>query len=80
MELTFLELVKAINGEVLVDSKNNNFNSLCIDTRKIEKDNIFLAINGENFNGNSYVKEAFEKGASIAIVDEILFDIEELER
>ncbi|MBU3106577.1 UDP-N-acetylmuramoyl-tripeptide--D-alanyl-D-alanine ligase [Clostridium gasigenes] len=79
MELNFLEIVKSINGEVLVDSKNNNFNSLCIDTRKVEKDNIFLAINGENFNGNSYVKEAFEKGASIAIIDEILFDIEELE-
>ena len=78
MELNFLEIVKAINGEILVDSKNNNFNSLCIDTRKIEKDNIFFAINGENFNGNSYVKDAFEKGASIVIIDEILFNIEEL--
>lgn len=78
MELTFLEIVKAINGEILVDSKNNNFNSLCIDTRKVEKDNIFLAISGENFNGNSYIKDAFKKGASIAIIDEILFDSEEL--
>lgn len=78
MELTFLELIEAIDGEVLVDSKNNSFNSLCIDTRKIEKDNMFLAINGDNFNGNSYVKGAFEKGASIAIIDEILFDMEEL--
>lgn len=79
MELTFLEIVEAINGEILVNSNNNNFNSLCIDTRKIEKDNIFLAIKGENFNGNSYVKGAFEKGASIAIIDEILFDMEEFE-
>ena len=78
MELTFLEIVEAIKGEILV-SGNNNFNSLCIDTRKIEKDNIFLAINGENFNGNKYVKDAFEKGASIAIIDEVLFDIKELE-
>lgn len=79
MELTFLEIVEAIKGEILVSSNNNNFNSLCIDTRKIEKDNIFLAINGENFNGNKYVKDAFEKGASIAIIDEVLFDIKELE-
>lgn len=78
MELTFLELIEAINGEVLVDNKNNNFNSLCIDTRKIEKDNIYLAINGENFNGNSYVVGAFEKGASIAIIDEVLFDMDEI--
>lgn len=80
MELTFLEIVEAINGKILIDNNNNKiFNSLCIDTRQIEKNNIFLAIKGENFNGNSYVKDALEKGASIAIVDEILFDINELE-
>lgn len=78
MELTFLEIIEAINGEVLINSNNNNFNSLCIDTRKIEKDNIYLAINGENFNGNSYVVGAFEKGASIAIIDEVLFDMDEV--
>ncbi|MGL5352369.1 MAG: Mur ligase domain-containing protein, partial [Clostridium sp.] len=68
MELTFLELLEAINGKVIINNENNEFNSICIDTRKIAKNNIFLAINGENFNGNKYVKNAFEKGASIAIV------------
>lgn len=78
MELTFLELVEAISGEILING-NNIFNSICIDTRKIEKDNIFIAIKGENFNGNSYVENAFEKGASVAIVDEILFNINDIE-
>lgn len=78
MELNFEELVKAINGDIVINNENKSFNSLCTDTRKIQKDNIFLALKGENFNGNKYVKNAFDNGASIAIVDEI-FNIEELE-
>ncbi|AYE35609.1 UDP-N-acetylmuramoyl-tripeptide--D-alanyl-D-alanine ligase [Clostridium septicum] len=79
MELNFLELLDAVEGELLVEKKEKSFNKLSTDTRKIEKDNIFLAIKGENFNGNKYVEEAMEKGASIAIVDEIHFDIKSLD-
>ena len=78
MELSFEELVKAISGEIIVDNNNRDFNCICTDTRKIEENNIFIALNGENFNGNKYVKSALEKGASISIVDEILFDLEEV--
>lgn len=73
MELSFEELVNAINGEVINKIKGE-FNSLCTDTRKIQKDNIFLALKGENFNGNKYIYEAFNKGASIVIVDELIID------
>lgn len=79
MELTFLELIEAVNGEVIINNNKNEFNSICIDTRKIAKNNIFLAINGENFNGNKYVKDALENGASIAIIDEIMFDESEID-
>lgn len=78
MELTFKELLEAINGKVVVDSTKKEFNSICTDTRKIEKNNVFLALKGENFNGNKYVKDAIEKGASVAIVDEVLFNEEEI--
>ncbi|MDS0527301.1 UDP-N-acetylmuramoyl-tripeptide--D-alanyl-D-alanine ligase [Clostridium sp. SHJSY1] len=77
MELTFNELVKAIDGEVLVEN-GKTFNAICTDTRKIEKDNIFLALKGENFNGNKYVEDALNKGASIAIVDEIAFEVDKI--
>lgn len=78
MELTFKELLEAVNGKVIVDSNKKEFNNICTDTRKIEKDNIFLALKGDNFNGNQYVKDAIDKGAAIAIVDEILFNKEEV--
>ena len=70
MEMTFDELLNAIDGEVIVKGNNINFNKLCIDTRKIEKDNVYLAIKGANFNGNDFAIIALEAGASIVIVDE----------
>lgn len=72
MDLSFEEILKAIDGEVLVENKKE-FNKVCIDTRKIEKNNIYFALKGENFNGNEFVIEAFNKGASIAIIDEVLY-------
>ena len=78
MELSFKEIVEAINGKVVVRGREN-FNNVCIDTRKIQKDNIYIAIKGERFDGNKFVIDAFKKGASIAIVSEILFDIDKEE-
>ncbi|ASW42653.1 UDP-N-acetylmuramoyl-tripeptide--D-alanyl-D-alanine ligase [Clostridium isatidis] len=77
MDLTLNEIVNAVNGELIINN-NNAFNKVCIDTRKIEKDNIFWAIKGENFDGNKFVIEAFNKGASIAVIDNIFFDFNEI--
>lgn len=79
MELSFKEIVEVINGKVVVRGREG-FNNICIDTRKIQKDNIYIAIKGERFDGNKFVIDAFKKGASIAIVSEILFDIENEEK
>lgn len=78
MQMTFEEMLKAVNGEVIVQGTENIFNKLCIDTRKIAKNNVFLAIKGENFNGNDFVLKALELGASIVIVDEVKFDANEV--
>ncbi|MEZ4816368.1 MAG: UDP-N-acetylmuramoyl-tripeptide--D-alanyl-D-alanine ligase [Flavobacteriaceae bacterium] len=44
--------------------------SVCTDTRKITPNCIFFALKGENFNGNQFAKEAIEKGALLAVIDE----------
>ncbi|MFA8433661.1 MAG: UDP-N-acetylmuramoyl-tripeptide--D-alanyl-D-alanine ligase [Marinifilaceae bacterium] len=43
------------------------------DSRNIEKDAIFFALKGANFNGNKYALSAIEQGCSYAIVDEAEF-------
>ncbi len=45
-------------------------NNVCTDTRKIKKKDIFFALKGENFNGNTYAEKALELGASYVIIDE----------
>ncbi|MGL5615567.1 MAG: UDP-N-acetylmuramoyl-tripeptide--D-alanyl-D-alanine ligase [Sarcina sp.] len=78
LELNFQELVETTKGEVVKSPKNYKGIKLSTDTRQIEKDSIFLALKGKSFNGNEYAKKAIEMGATTVIVDEVLFDVNEL--
>jgi UDP-N-acetylmuramoyl-tripeptide--D-alanyl-D-alanine ligase len=40
------------------------------DTRKIEKDVMFFALKGPNFNANTFAAQALEKGAKYVVVDD----------
>lgn len=40
------------------------------DTRTILKDNLYISLSGENFNGNKFAKQALENGAIYAIIDD----------
>lgn len=42
---------------------------VCTDTRNIENDSMFVALKGDNFDGNDFVKEALNSGAKYAITD-----------
>jgi UDP-N-acetylmuramoyl-tripeptide--D-alanyl-D-alanine ligase len=52
-------------------------NSVSIDTRKIESNSLFVAIKGDNFDANTFAKEALEKGASYVIIDNDSYYIDE---
>ena len=41
----------------------------CIDTRSIKKDCLFIALKGNNFDGNDYVEIALKEGAKYCISD-----------
>jgi len=45
----------------------NSF-GVSIDSRTLEEGDLFFAISGPNFDGHSYVKSAFDKGAAAAVV------------
>src|SRR5689334_17688870 len=51
------------------------FPSVQTDTRKLKQGDIFFALKGGNFNGNSFAKQALDAGAAYAIIDEKEFDI-----
>lgn len=54
-----------------------NCQLIATDTRKIALNSIFFALKGEHFNANQFAKEALEKGASFAVIDDVNFYKEE---
>lgn len=45
------------------------------DTRKLKNGDIFFALKGPSFNGNSFAAKALEAGAAYAVVDEAAFAV-----
>lgn len=43
---------------------------VCTDTRQLKKGHLYIALKGDNFNGNAFAKAALEQGASAALIDE----------
>ena len=60
------DLSKYLEAPIL---KNRIITNISIDTRTIKKDSLFIAIKGENFDGNDFVNDAIAKGAVIVIAD-----------
>lgn len=63
---------KATNGE---STKPWQATGVAIDSRKVAKGDLFIAIMGENQDGHSYVKSALENGAAAAVVSYIPEDV-----
>ena len=49
--------------------------SVQTDTRKLKAGDIFFALKGPNFNGNSFAKQALDNGAAFVVIDEKEFEI-----
>lgn len=79
LELNLQEIVEATKGDLLKEAYVKEIKSVSTDTRKIEEGTMFIALKGENFNGNDYVLDAFNKGAKVAIVDEVKCDLNKLD-
>ena len=44
------------------------------DSRQLKENNIFFALKGDNFDGNTYASQALEKGADLVIIDNKQYD------
>jgi UDP-N-acetylmuramoyl-tripeptide--D-alanyl-D-alanine ligase len=43
--------------------------SVTIDSRKVRKSSLFIAIKGKNYDGHSFVRQAVRKGAHVALIN-----------
>lgn len=51
-------------------------NTVCTDTRAIQKNDLFFALKGDNFDGNKFAQQAIESGAGFAVIDNPEFQTE----
>lgn len=68
--ITLDEIINLLDGKVINYKKGLIVCGVSTDTRTIEKGNLFIALKGDNFNGNKFVQKAKENGAICAIVSE----------
>jgi len=54
-----------------------NHPAISTDSRTVERNSLFFALKGENFNGNSYALTALENGAKYAVIDEATYKLSE---
>ncbi len=74
--LTVKEIIEVTKGELIQGDIDYICKSYSKDTRTIQKGDTYLAIKGENFDGNLFWKQALEKGADCVIVSEIAYEEE----
>lgn len=62
-------ILSATGGRLGRESYNIKVSGVSTDTRTVKQGDLFIALNGENFDGHDYVKTAFEKGAFAAVTE-----------
>jgi len=62
-------LLAKVPTVMTVGSADRDITAICYDSRRVQKNSLFVAMSGEKADGNSYIEEAIERGA-VAIVTE----------
>lgn len=73
-DMSLQQLATTVNGHLV--GENVCFDSVSTDTRSIQQDDLFVALQGDHFDGNHFVSQASENGAIAALVSaDVVADI-----
>lgn len=61
------ELMEAVRGKLLWGRIENVFFGITTDSRKVAKDNLFIPLIGEKFDGHDYIEQCFDAGAAVCL-------------
>ena len=68
-----MELKKILQGIDGIKAKGNldiDLDDITNDSRKVQKNSMFIAVKGFETDGHKYIKDAIEKGAKVIMVEE----------
>ena len=60
---TINEILEATGGELLCGDETQRFEKVCIDSRSIDPNDLFVAIVGEVHDGHAFISDVVEQGA-----------------
>ena len=77
-DITVKNILEVTGGELIIGNQEQICEVFSKDTRIINPGDVYIGIKGETFDGSEFWKQAFEKGASVVIVENIDFTKENL--
>lgn len=77
MKLTVKKILEITKGQLITGDENLEIESYSKDTRTIKKNDCYIGIKGETFDGNLFWEDAKEKGACACLLDSFEGKIEE---
>lgn len=66
--LTLADIVQGLTGERPPELERRP-TRVTVDSRTVEPDGVFIALKGEQADGHSYVRDALDRGAAVAVVE-----------
>lgn len=70
------DVIRLCRGKLLNGTSDIVLKNFCIDTRKIQEGDVYVAIRGEKHDGHDFYQEAIAKGASSIVIDHVIEDAE----
>ncbi len=74
------DIIRETKGKLIIGNIESECDSFCKDTRILKPEDTYIGIKGENFDGSTLWKQAFEKGAKAVIIQNINFSKNDLEK
>ncbi len=65
---TVSQVLQATGGVLLAGESENSFYGITTDSRKVQEGNLFVALQGEKYDGHDFVELALEQGAAGILV------------
>ncbi len=69
MKITLKDLFNLPGSEIVNPVNYKAVKKVLIDSRKIEKGSLFIAVKGEKFDGHDFVRDVIKKGASAVVIE-----------
>ena len=70
MDIRVKDVIEICSGRLIFGDKGIVCKNFSKDTRTIKKDDVYVGIKGENFDGNTLYEKAFEEGAKVCILED----------